>query len=132
MNTLDATLRYLKLPPRAGLHGLDAAVVGTLAHKLSVDEPVVLKLARIGARTYQRRRSDGAPLTETESDRLLRVARIAQEAERVFGDAAKARGWLGKPSAALGGAAPLELLGSDAGARDVEAELTRIEWGDFA
>jgi putative toxin-antitoxin system antitoxin component (TIGR02293 family) len=129
MNTLESTLRYLKLPVRAGRHGLDSAVVGTLAHKLSVDEPVVLKLASIGARTYQRRRSDGAPLSETESDRLLRVARIAQEAERVFGDAGKARGWLAKKSALLGGAAP---LGTDAGARDVEAELTRIEWGDFA
>lgn len=131
MNTLESTLRYLKVPTRAGRRGLDSTVVGTLAHKLSVDEPVVLRLASIGARTYQRRKSDGAPLSETEADRVLRVARIAQEAERVFGDAAKARGWLAKPSAVLG-AAPLELLGTDAGARDVEAELTRIEWGDFA
>ena len=132
MSTLESTLRYLKVPVRAGLRGLDSGVVGTLADKLSVDEPVVLKLASIGARTYQRRKSDRTPLTETEADRLLRVARIAQEAERVFGDAGKARGWLTKPSAVLGGAAPLALLGTDAGARDVEAELTRIEWGDFA
>ncbi len=131
MATLESTLRYLKVPARAGLRGLDPAVVGTLAGKLSVDEPVVLKLASIGARTYQRRKSDGAPLSETEADRVLRVARIAQEAERVFGDAAKARAWLAKKSAVLG-AAPLDLLGTDAGARDVEAELTRIEWGDFA
>ena len=131
MNSLESTLRYLKVPVRAGLRGLDASVVGTLAGKLSVDEPAVLKLASIRARTFQRRKSDRAPLTETEADRVLRVARIAQEAERVFGDAAKARSWLAKHSALLG-AAPLELLGTDAGARDVEAELTRIEWGDFA
>ena len=63
---------------------------------------------------------------------MLRVARVAQEAERVFDNPEKARAWLSKRSAILGGVTPLELLGTDAGARDVEAELTRIEWGDFA
>lgn len=137
MSTLFTTLRYLQVSADQGsavassLQCLDSAVIGTLARKLSV-EAVVLRLARIPARTYQRRKGERAALTETEADRVLRVARIAQEAERVFVDAEKARRWLSRPSAVLGGVAPLELLGTDAGARDVEAELTRIEWGDFA
>jgi putative toxin-antitoxin system antitoxin component (TIGR02293 family) len=131
MSTLDATLHYLQVSA-AGRPGLDATVVGTLARKLAVDEPFLLRLASIRARTYQRRKSDKLPLTETEADRVLRVARIAQEAERVFGGPDKATRWLSRPSAVLGGAAPLALLGTDAGARDVEAELTRIEWGDLA
>jgi len=134
LSTLETTLRYLKVPVSKGSHpqGLDSAVVERLALKLAVDEPFVLQLTNIRARTYQRRKSEKALLTQTESDRVLRVARIAQEAERVFGSPEKARGWLLKKSAVLGGALPLELLGTDAGARDVEAELTRIEWGDFA
>ena len=134
MTVLEATLRYLKVPPSKGLHpqSLDSAVVERLAVKLAVGEPFVLQLTHIRARTYQRRKSEKALLTATESDRVLRVARIAQEAERVFGSPEKARSWLSKKSAVLDGAAPLELLGTDAGASDVEAELTRIEWGDFA
>ncbi len=132
--TLRSTLRYLKVPgsTASDLQGLDPGVVGTLARKLAVEEPVVLRLAGIRARTYQRRKSDKGALSPAEADRVLRVARIAQEAERVFGDPEKARSWLSKESAVLGGSCPLDLLGNDAGARDVEAELTRIEWGDFA
>ena len=134
MTGLETTLRYLKVPAAKGLMplGLDSAVVERLALKLDVDEPYVLHLTHIRARTYQRRKSDKALLTPTESDRVLRVARIAQEAERVFGSPEKARSWLSKKSAVLDHATPLELLRTDAGAHDVEAELTRIEWGDFA
>lgn len=134
MTPLEATLRYLQQSTSKAtrLETLDPAVVGTLATRLAVEEPVVLRLAAIPARTYQRRKSENTPLTGTEADRVLRVARIAQEAERVFGSAEKSRGWLVRPSAVLGGVPPLELLGTDAGAHEVEAELTRIEWGDYA
>jgi putative toxin-antitoxin system antitoxin component (TIGR02293 family) len=71
------------------------------------------------------------PLSEAESDRALRVARIADEAERVFGDSDKARRWLSAGSHILG-AKPLDLLATDAGAREVEAELIRIDFGDFS
>ena len=37
--------------------------------------------------------------------------------------------WLQKPSRGLAGAVPLDLLGTDLGAREVETELGRIEHG---
>lgn len=102
-----------------------------LAKRLGVDERVILAVSGISARTYSRRRESQEPLTEAESDRLLRIARVAAEAERIFGDPARSRRWLTHESCLLG-AKPLDLLGSDIGSREVEAELMRIDSGDFA
>lgn len=110
---------------------LQTSAIDQLARKLEVAEVVVLDVSRIPARTFHRRQSENQPLTDTEADRVLRIARVASEAERVFGDARRARQWLTAPSAILGDV-PLRLLSSDAGARDVEAELGRIDWGEFA
>ena len=56
--------------------------------------------------------------------------RVLRLAERVFGDPAKARQWLGRPSVQLGGRTPLEVLGSEDGARRVEELLAQIDDDD--
>lgn len=81
------------------------------------------------ARTLQRKRSRGAPLSPDESDRLVRLARILVRAEEVLGEDDKARRWLATPNQALGEAKPLELLDSDPGTCAVEQLLGRIEHG---
>ena len=110
---------------------ISSAAVGRLAARLQVDPEVVLGVSDIAARTFHRRQAKQEPLTEAESDRVLRIARVARETERVFGDAAKAGRWLSADHLILGGR-PLDLLATDAGARDVEYELVRIDHGDFA
>lgn len=110
---------------------LSAHAPGRLAAKLDVDVVRLLNVAAISERTYQRRQADKKPFLEEESDRLMRVARVSQEAERVFRSGAKASRWLSADNLILG-ASPLELLGSDDGAHDVEFELVRVEHGDFA
>ena len=83
-------------------------------------------------RTLARRRAEGSLLTVEESDKALRLKRIALHAERVFGDPAKAHRWLRKPKRALNGATPLAFLASEEGARKVDEMLIRIEHGMFA
>jgi len=110
---------------------LQTRAIVHLAKRLAVAERELLAVSDISERTYRRRRSRQEPLTSGESDRLLRIARIAAEAERVFGSPAKSRRWLTADSCLLG-AKPLSLLGFDMGAREVERELGRIDFGDFA
>lgn len=110
---------------------LPSSAVGRLAAKLLVAPEVVLLVSDISARTFQRRQASHELLTEAESDRVLRIARVAREAERVFGSPEKASRWLSVVSRVLG-ARPLDLLATDSGARDVEHELVRIDHGDFA
>lgn len=83
-------------------------------------------------RTLERRRSQAGRLTLAESDRVRRLERVMTHAERVFGSAEKAQRWLRKPSRALDGAVPLDLLESETGAHLVEQELHAIDFGMFA
>ena len=110
---------------------ISVGAVGRLAERLDVLDLVILEVSDISERTFQRRKLDHKPLSASESDRVLRIARVAERAERVFASPDKARRWLSSPHSLLG-RAPLELLGTDAGARAVEDELVRIDFGDFA
>ncbi len=86
----------------------------------------------IPKRTLARRRAGNDLLTVEETDKALRLKRIAVQAERVFGEPAKAYRWLRKPKRALNGATPVAFLASEAGARAVEGMLLRIDYGMFA
>ena len=83
-------------------------------------------------RTLARRLAADEPLTVEETDKALRLERIATHAERVFGNPAKAHRWLRQPKNMLGGATPLAFLASETGARKVEEMLYQIEYGIFA
>jgi putative toxin-antitoxin system antitoxin component (TIGR02293 family) len=63
------------------------------------------------------------------SDRLYRTAKIVACAERALDDRLQAMQWLEVRQAGLGDRIPMELLETDAGAREVEEELARIEHG---
>jgi putative toxin-antitoxin system antitoxin component (TIGR02293 family) len=115
--------------PRTPL--LYASAVGLLADRLDIEEKQLLDVSSIPKRTFHRRQQKAETLSATETDRVLRIARIASLATQVFGSDEKARRWLSKDNRMLG-AMPLQMLATDAGAHEVEAELNRIEFGDFA
>lgn len=71
-------------------------------------------------------------LSPHESERVLRTASIALRAKEVFGQEEKACRWLNTPSRALGSQTPGSLLDTAIGAREVEDELLRIEYGVFS
>lgn len=98
-------------------------------HGYSEDEIFALVVPK---RTLARRRAANEPLTVEETDKALRLERIAGQAERVFGEPEKAKRWLREPKRALKGETPLAYLASEAGARIVEEMLYRIEYGMFA
>ena len=66
------------------------------------------------------------------SDRLYRIARIFTLAEEVLEDKEAANRWLHRPQSGLGERIPLELMKNDAGAREVEELLYRIEYGIYS
>ena len=106
------------------------AALGDLArHGYSEDEIFALVVPK---RTLARRKAANEPLTVEETDKALRLARIASQAGRVFGAADKAHRWLRKPKRALQGETPVAYLATEAGARVVEEMLGRIEHGIFA
>jgi putative toxin-antitoxin system antitoxin component (TIGR02293 family) len=106
-----------------------AALAGLARYGYSDSEIWTLVIPK---RTLARRQARREPLTVEETDRALRLARIAKLAERVFGNSEKANRWLRKPKRALNGATPVDFLASEGSARIVEGMLYRIEHGIFA
>lgn len=86
----------------------------------------------IPRRTLGHRREKGQALSVGESDRAVRLARILALAEAAFANPEKAMTWLRRPSSALDDRAPLDVAGTDAGARIIENLLARIAWGAAA
>ncbi|HEY6412189.1 MAG TPA: antitoxin Xre/MbcA/ParS toxin-binding domain-containing protein [Edaphobacter sp.] len=75
------------------------------------------------------RRPKTKQLPTTESDRLYRLARIVALANHYIGDQKRALAWLHQPNLVLGGKAPLHLIDTELGARQVEKVLGRIAYG---
>ncbi|MGD0730232.1 MAG: antitoxin Xre-like helix-turn-helix domain-containing protein [Terracidiphilus sp.] len=86
----------------------------------------------IPPRTLKHRKLRKEPLSLDESDRLARVARIYDLAVKVFGDAVDGREWLMFAIDRFEGRTALEMLRTDAGARQVEEMLYQIDEGVFA
>jgi putative toxin-antitoxin system antitoxin component (TIGR02293 family) len=85
----------------------------------------------IPERTFKRRLANGEALKVGEADAISRLLRIADAANRTFGDVAFAQKFLSLPNPALGNRIPNELAETDAGAWEVQAILSRIAHGDF-
>ena len=85
-------------------------------------------ILRIPERTLARRKKERR-LSAEESDRLVRLARIAALAEEILGSREHAARWLGGPNRALGGRTPLSELDTDLGAEEIEAVLQRLSHG---
>lgn len=85
----------------------------------------------IPERTFSRRLANGEALKVAEADAIARLLRVTEAANKTFGDDAFAKKFMNLPNPALRDRIPIELAETDAGAREVEAILSRIAYGDF-
>jgi putative toxin-antitoxin system antitoxin component (TIGR02293 family) len=111
--------------------GLPYATLNAVARRFDIPLRELTTVLHLPERTLARRRHEGR-LRADESDRLVRVGRVAALAEEILGETAKAARWLRRPNRALGGKTPLETLDTDLGASRVETVLHRAEHGVFS
>jgi putative toxin-antitoxin system antitoxin component (TIGR02293 family) len=92
----------------------------------------IARMLLIPQRTLVRRRASGR-LAPDESERLLRIARVFENAVGLFeGDVVAAKRWLSAPKKALGGKTPFDLARTEIGGQEVEALIGRLEHGVFS
>lgn len=102
-----------------------------LQESLAIPAGEVAEVVRIPIRTLTRRKKEGR-LRPEESERVLRIARLIEDATRLHeGDLDQARTWLKTPKRALDGKTPLEMGRTEVGAREVENLLGRLEHGVY-
>jgi len=86
----------------------------------------------ISPRTLKHRKARGEQLSNEETERAVRVARMLALAEQVFGSRDKGLLWLRTPDERLNDRTPLSLLPTEAGGRVVESLLWQIDDGIYA
>lgn len=116
---LDELIR-IGFPYKAGIF---------LKDLLNLDTNQFTKYLQLSERTWIRVRNTHKRLSSVVSDRIYRLARIYSLACEVLEDDVLAKEWLNRPQYGLGGKIPLELLHTEAGTKEVEDLLWRIEYG---
>jgi putative toxin-antitoxin system antitoxin component (TIGR02293 family) len=111
--------------------GLPFSSLEAVMERFDLNRDEVSSTLDLPPRTLARRRQERR-LRPAESDRLFRLVRVAAQAVEVLGSEKKASRWLHASNRALGGEAPLALLDTDVGARQVEEVLGRIEHGVYS
>ena len=111
--------------------GLPYASLEALIGKFGLAREEAAAALHLPQRTIARRKKE-QKLQADESDRLLRLARVGAQAAATLGSEEKAIQWLRRPNRALGNRAPLDLIDSDIGTRQVEEVLGRIEHGNLS
>ncbi|MCL5965727.1 MAG: DUF2384 domain-containing protein [Deltaproteobacteria bacterium] len=110
--------------------GLSRSALEHVKEILKLTDREVSSTLDISEKTVSRLRHDpNRRLPVATSDRLYRVARLFALAEGVLEDKEQARDWLRSPQIGLNNRLPLELMRTEAGAREVEDLLIRIEYG---
>lgn len=111
--------------------GLPVKELDDLRSALDLPMDKLAPLLGISKATLHRRKGAGK-LDAAESDRVLRLARLLGQAAAVMESLEAGRRWLAAPQIGLGGATPLAYAETEAGAREVEALLGRIEHGVYS
>lgn len=111
--------------------GLLFNALESLARKSGIPATELSNIMAIPERTFARRKSTGR-FTPEESERLLRIARIFEQAVELFnGEIPEAVKWLQTPRKALGSHSPLEYSATELGAREVENLIGQLVHGVF-
>lgn len=140
-NLLQALLPAARSPRRsARLAVADAVAKGfsndaveLVKQTLAVNDRELAAALGMSTKSLSRlRRSGRAHLNLVASDRLYRLARTFLLAQEVLENDDSARRWLRAPQVGLGNRVPLELILTEAGAREVEDLLGRMELGVLA
>ena len=110
--------------------GLPIKIFDKLRAEFNVSTERMAEILGIPRSTLIRRKK-AAVLDQSESERLVRFARLFTIATNLFEDKDAARTWLNSPALALNGKKPIDYADTEMGAREVEMLLGRIEHGVF-
>lgn len=110
--------------------GLPPAAFDGVAKALHLSTEELAKKLGISVRTLRDKKQKVAPLSRENSEKLVRTAKLQRLARTIFTTDEAVSQWLAAPAPALNGVRPLDLIDTDLGAREVEAVLHGIAYGN--
>ena len=110
--------------------GFPIAALDSFRQNIDATNTELAQSLGTSVRSLAGRRHKGV-LSASESERLLKLAKVVVRAESVFDDVDNGLAWLREPNISLGGDPPISLLDTDIGTELVRDVLGRIERGIF-
>ena len=112
--------------------GVSSKVFVDTAKRLGLAQDELAKKLGLKPRTIASRvASERTRLKPDETERVLRIRQIFDQASRVFGGPAAAREWLMKPAYGLEEQRPIDLMDTELGAGQVRDYLGAIEQDNY-
>lgn len=112
--------------------GYPANHLVTIRSALTLTASLAEQLFSVSQSTLLRRLKGRQRLSSVTSERLDRLASVANLAHEVFEDRDRALSWLSTPNVALGNQQPVMLCETEIGANQVRRILHALEWGGVA
>jgi putative toxin-antitoxin system antitoxin component (TIGR02293 family) len=112
-------------------HGLPARCFGQVAEAFRLSREALAGKLGLAPRTMNRKKKVNDTLSAGESEKVLRAARIHNLASDLFTTDEAVSEWLKRPALPFRGAAPIDLLDTDLGAREVEGFIRGLAYGNF-
>ncbi len=129
--SLGIALKEADSAHRAALAGLKVRRLDRFVATSGFTLGDVLGAMKLAPATLARRRATGT-LSADESEHLMRLAFLFEQAADLFGGSAKsAREWLLAPARALGGEIPWHSAQTTFGSRMVEDLIGRLQYGVY-
>ena len=106
--------------------------VKQISEDYQLDRAAIRCILGISESTQFRYEKKNPILKPNLGDRWLRFEDILKQANELFTSKTETQRWLSTPKAALENQTPLEILGTNAGVRQVEQMLNRAKYGIFS
>jgi putative toxin-antitoxin system antitoxin component (TIGR02293 family) len=110
--------------------GIRPALFTKMAKHIGMPQKGLAETLKLNERTL-RNRSPHQRLTQAESEKSLRVARVYAKAMGALGGDENAKKWIVSPIKSLGNRRPIDFLETDVGTQEVLNVLNAIEWGVY-
>ena len=109
--------------------GFPCKVLALAATAFGLTLGELARIIGVNVKTVHRKLASKKSLTNTESDRFYRSIRVFIFATEIFRNLDTAKQWMAERQPSLGGYIPLDLLETEAGAKEVYNLLGRIQYG---
>ena len=112
--------------------GLPSSSIDRVKDALNLNDKQMSAILDASQRTLTRLRAGRKHVPVSVGDRLFRIANIFVLAADALESEDEAKHWLRSRQVGLNNRTPLELLNTEAGAREIERLLGRIEYGVYS
>lgn len=127
---------YIGVAPRSDADLAELIEKGFPTDSLAILKALGLTFSEVSdlvipPRTLKHRKARRENLSQQETDRMVRVTRIVELAERVFQNREKALAWMRTEDERLNSRTPFSMLHTESGGRLVENMLWQIDEGVY-